>query len=220
MKSCLRFLSFCLFLGLGASLAGANADRLPSETQKVAFLPSQPNAGKDIGGPSEIQKVQAAITVSPTMVDTGATSEVTISAPGTFDLGAVQKGQISIRPSDGVSNLRIVFATAQQMRLSLAVSDAAETGVRSLLIKDSAGATIVALDIALRLGPNVCRPACQAPQTCANNVCIGCNPPCGEGKRCVGTVCRPISPPPPPVCRPACQPPKVCNDFGRCELAR
>src|SRR6202008_4838052 len=158
-----------------------------SETQKVAFLPGQPNAGKDLGGRSDIEKVQAGITVSPTMVDTGATSEVTISAPGTFDLGAVQRGQISIRPSDGVSNLSIVWSTAQQMRLSLAVSDAAETGVRSLLIKDSAGATMVALDIAFRLGPNVCRPACQAPQTCANNVCIGCNPPCGEGKRCVGT---------------------------------
>ena len=35
------------------------------------------------------------------------------------------------------------------------LSDAAEPGVRSLLIKDSAGATIVALDIAVRLRPNV-----------------------------------------------------------------
>ena len=82
MTSFVHFLSFCLFLGLAASSAGAAPDhRLPSETQKVAFLPGRPNAGKDIGERTEIQKVQAAITVSPTMVDTGATSEVTISAP-------------------------------------------------------------------------------------------------------------------------------------------
>jgi hypothetical protein len=217
MQPSLRFLSFCLFLLIGLAVAPLAAEA-PDRHLQFALLLGGLNPGGDQVKRSEIQLAQAAITVSPSIVDTGTTSEVTISAPGTFDLGAVQESQISLRPVSGVSNLRIVWATAQQMRLSLTLSDAAEPGVRSLLIKDSAGATIVALDIALRLGPSLCRPACQAHQTCSNNVCIGCDPPCADGESCVGTICRPITPPPPPVCRPACRPPKVCNDVGQCEI--
>ena len=132
------------------------------------------------------------ITVTPTAVDTGETAVVTLSSSGFFDLAEVRESQISIRPNDNVTNLRIVWATAQQLRLSFQIAPEAQTGPRSLLIKNNAGATVVAVDIAFQPGPHICHPACQSPQTCENNVCTGCSPPCGENERCEGTICRPV----------------------------
>jgi hypothetical protein len=138
-----------------------------------------------------------------------------IAASGFFDLGEIKESQISLRPGDGVSKLTIVWATAQQLKLSFALAADAAPGVRTLLIKNDAGATVVALDILLRTGPTICRPACQPPLTCQSNVCVGCDPPCGEGERCVGTICRPAAPP--VFCNPPCRPGETCNANGMCE---
>ena len=174
-----------------------------------------------------------AITVTPAVVDTGETATVTLSSSGFFDLADVQDGQISIRPNDSVTNPRIVSATAQRLTLSFQIAPDARPGFRSLLIRNNAGATIVAVDIAFHLGPHVCRPACQSPQRCENHVCTGCSPPCGDNERCEGTVCQPVSrcdPPPcsigfickndrcvrPRRCNPPCQIGQFCND-GVCQ---
>lgn len=169
-------------------------------------------------GTQQIAFAQGSISVFPNIVDTGTSPAVTISASGFFDLTEVQQSQISIRPSQGVSNLKITWATAQQLKLSFTLAEDAAIGVRTLLIKNNSGETIVALDLALRLGPHICRPACPSPQTCVGNVCVGCRPPCPEGKTCVGSVCRP--PPRPPICIPPCPSIQICNEFGRCETPK
>lgn len=168
------------------------------------------------------------ITVSPAEVEIGTAATertVALNASGFFDLGDVQASQIRARPGDGISNIKIKNATAQHMELSFTVSPGAKDGVRSLLILDRKGGTVVALDVRFKLASNVCRPACQANMVCRNNACQPappppptCTPACQGCQECVAhNVCRE------PACRPACNPnaspPTVC-ECGRCVPAK
>jgi hypothetical protein len=185
---------------------------------------------------------QGSITVAPAVVNTGGQATVTLTSSGFFDFSEVLESQISVRPANGISNVKIVWASAQQLRLSFNVAEDATTDqVRALLIKNNAGATIVALDLAFRLGTNICRPACVAPQRCDNNVCIGCSPACAAGERCEGTVCRRADACPcsvgafcdngvcrpnqsgPPICQPPCGVGHECvgspRELGTCVKA-
>lgn len=163
---------------------------------------------------------QGVITVSPNAVFTGTSSTVTLSASGFFDLSQVRASQIAIRPSEGVSVIQIVSATAQRLTISFRISEEAATGTRTLLITNSGGATVVALDLALRLGLHICRPACEATQTCRENRCVGCASPCQEPLVCRGNACvAPPEPPPPPPplrCTPACRPGFECREGNTC----
>jgi hypothetical protein len=211
-----KVLLLCAFLSaaIGESVPpawrahAAGAERTP---QRLALGPGKHSAIGD--GLSLRKHVQASFSISPTKVATGTTATVTITAPGSLDLGAVQDNQIMVRPSDGVSDVRIVWATAQKLKLSFAINENAATGIRSILIRN----TPVALDVAFEPGPTVCPQKCVAPQTCQNNVCVGCNPPCQGKWQCAGSVCRPPPPPPPPpTCPGGCLPAHYCDDSGYC----
>src|SRR5262245_29042936 len=77
--------------------------------------------------PQLLRQVQASFSIAPSSVGTGSTAEVRITAPGSLDLGAVQESQIVFRPSDGISNVRIVSASAQQLTLSFKIDEEAAT---------------------------------------------------------------------------------------------
>jgi len=145
----------------------------------------------------------AQVTASPSVVDTGKTNTVDISVPGSFDLSQVDLSHVGIRPNQGVSNVRIDSATAQHMSLSFDLSSDAATGTRTLFVNNSSGSNVIALDILLKLGSNICQPACTSPAQCVNNVCATPHPP--------------PPPPPPPRCTPACVPPRQCIN-GTCQL--
>jgi hypothetical protein len=168
-----------------------------------------------IGADPGFHRIQGTISLSPIAVDTGTSARVTITASGFFDLGEVRESQISIRPSQGVSNIDIAGATAQRLVLTFDLSEDASIGTRTLLIRNNAGATVVALDLVFNRGPHICWPACESPLRCVNNVCVGCRPPCRDDLVCRGNVCVR---PPPPVCNPPCREPFFfCNEFGFCE---
>src|SRR5262245_61039171 len=133
-----RVLLLCAFLSaaIGESVPpawraqAAGADRTP------ARLALGPLKGGAVGDDLSLRNhVQAAFSISPSIVGTGTTPTVTITAPGSLDLAAVQDNQIVVRPGDGVSDIRIVWATAQQLKVSFVISEDAATGVRSILIK-------------------------------------------------------------------------------------
>lgn len=174
-----------------------------SGERKFAFVAPGEVRNSLIGVNPQIHQVQGSITVSPNIVDTGTSPRVTITASGFFDLSEVSESQISIRPSQGVSQIQITGATAQTLTLSFELAADAAVGTRTLLIKNNDGATVVALDLLLRLGPHICRPPCELPFRCSANVCVG-----------------PPPPPPPPQCRPPCRPGFFCSEFGQCERAR
>ena len=142
------------------------------------------------------------IAVTPNVVEIGTSPRVTITASGFFDLSEVGPSQIGIRPSEGVSDIRIINQTAQRLSLSFGLAEDTPVGTRTLFIKNNSGVTVVALDLNFKLGPSICRPPCEAPSRCSNNVCV-----------------RPPPPPPPPVCNPPCRAPRVC-EFGRCVLLK
>jgi hypothetical protein len=173
------------------------------------------------GAPSS-QVPSASITVEPDKVDIGTTATVTLFSSGFFDLSEVNLSQVGIRPKDDVSSLRIESATAQRMKLSFKISSEASVGVRTLFIKDRKGtANVVALDLAFKLAPHVCRPACAGHTSCKNNRCEPdptiCTPACGACQRCVANSCRPLT------CNPPCNkdaiPPEAC-ECGICVKLR
>jgi hypothetical protein len=175
-----------------------------SGERQIAFLaPGDARNNLILGANPQIHQVQGSITVAPNVVDTGTSPRVTISASGFFDLSEVTESQISIRPSQGVSQLQITGATAQHLTLSFDLAADASIGTRTLLIRNNDGATVVALDLVFRLGSHICRPPCELPFRCSANVCVG-----------------PPPPPPPPQCRPPCRPGFFCSEFGVCERAR
>lgn len=145
---------------------------------------------------------QVSITISPNIVDTGKTNTVDLSVPGFFDLSQVDLSHIGMRPNQGVSNVRINNATAQHMSLSFDLSPDTATGTRTLFVNNSSGANVIALDLVVKIGSDICRPACTSPARCVNNACV-----------------TPVTPPPspPPRCIPACVSPRQCID-GRCQI--
>jgi hypothetical protein len=187
-----------------------------SRLREIAFVfPGSARNSLSAGADPGFHRVQGTISVTPTAVDTGTTARVTITASGFFDLGDVRESQIGFRPSQGVSDIQIAGATAQRLVLTFDLSEDASTGTRTLLIRNNAGATVVALDLVFNRGSHICRPACESPLRCVNNVCVGCRPPCRDDLVCRGSVC--VRPQPPP-CDPPCRsPPFFCNQFGQCE---
>jgi hypothetical protein len=142
------------------------------------------------------------ISVSPSIVETGNKNTVDISTAGFFDLSQVDLPRIGIRPNQGVSDVRINSATAQHLSLSFNLSEDTQTGTRTLFINNNQGETAIALDLILKIGSNICRPACNSPDTCSGNVCVtsgGGGHPGGGG-----------GPSPPPRCDPQCRPPQQC----------
>jgi hypothetical protein len=201
-----------------AAPASVRSGLFGSRNQGIAFVAPGGARNSGLNGVDpDLHRVQGVITLAPTVVDTGTSSRVTITASGFFDLAEVTESQISFRPGQGVSNIQIAGATAQRLVVTFDISEDAALGTRTLLIKNNAGATVVALDIAFNLGSHICRPACELPQRCSGNVCVGCRPPCQDPLVCRGNFCvRPT----PPQCTPPCRPPFFCNDFGQCERAK
>jgi hypothetical protein len=166
------------------------------------------------------QPVGQSLELSPTVVKTGESSKVVIKSGGFFDLSEIRQSQIGIRPNEGISDLRIVDATAQSLDLSFKIANTASAGIRTLFIKNTSGATVVALNLTLRLGLGICKPLCQAPNICRDNVCVPpppppreCKPPCdpNSGEECKNGACVLIK------CRPPCTDGKLCIS-GRCQL--
>lgn len=143
--------------------------------------------------PATVARGQSPITVSPGVIETGTETNLTIGASGSFDLAEVGDPQISLRPNDGVTRIRIREATGQRLILSVQLERRTRTGTRTLLIKNNEGRTVVALDLVVRIGSHICRPSCNAPLVCQENVCgvssspiqpVPCNPPCGPSQAC------------------------------------
>ncbi len=155
------------------------------------------------------QPAGGSISLSPTEVETGTSPTLTLTTSGFFDLSEVRLPQVGIRPNQGVSNLKIVSATAQRMVLSFDLSGDASPGTRTLFIKDRRGGTAVALDLVVRRGPNICRQECVPPRVCTNNRCQlppnVCDPACTSGQVCRNNRCIPD----PDFCDPPCND-KIC----------
>ncbi len=162
---------------------------------RFAFAAGSSSLTRGVKADSPIQLAQGVISVTPNTVDTGATSTVTITASGLFDLSQVTPSQIQLRPADNVSNFAITEQSAQHLVLSFDVADIAAPGTRTLSISNSSGGPSVALDLTLQLGPNVCNPSCVSPAYCQSNQCV--------------------TPTPPPHCNPACEGESTCKN-GQC----
>jgi hypothetical protein len=169
----------------------------PSATQfspntEVALVVGSEQNGFALVQNSLVQRIQFVISVTPKIVDAGATATLTITAPGTFDLSVVKASQIGVRPDDGVSNLKILEQSAQQLKLSLDLAETAQGSVRTLFIKNDAGATVIALDLTVNVPGSICIPHCDSPNICSNNTCTSDpNDPCagvrcGPGEKCCG----------------------------------
>lgn len=175
------------------------------------------NSDLGYAGPA-FEHAQGSISVSPSTVETGTSPTLTLSTSGFFDLSEVAPSQVGIRPSEGILDLQIKSATAQRMELAFKLSDAAAPGTRTLFIKDRNGVTVVALDLVVKLGAHVCRPACEPPKHCRDNQCILdpniCTPGCEPCQRCRNNVCADLR------CNPPCKgttvsPPEFC-ECGLC----
>jgi hypothetical protein len=165
------------------------------------------------------------VTLSPTSVETGTRATVTLTTAGFPDLSVVGFSQIEISPPTDISDLRIEGQTAQRLHLSFQISAEASAGTRTLRIKNRDGSTQVALDLGVRVGGHICRPECEFPATCKNNVCVTpghiCRPACKYPATCRNSVCVP--PPPQPIhpCTFATCPFECPNDLecvcGQCK---
>jgi hypothetical protein len=118
------------------------------------------------------------VTLSPTSVETGTRATVTLTTAGFPDLSVVGFSQIEISPPTDISDFRIEGQSAQRLRLSFQISAEASAGTRTLRIKNRDGSTQVALDLGVRVGGHICRPACKLPATCKGNVCVTPVDPC------------------------------------------
>jgi hypothetical protein len=186
----------------------------PPRALELAFATGSSSLTQSVKADSPIQLVQGMISVTPNTVDTGATSTVTITTSGFFDLSQVTVSQIQLRPADGISNFAITEQSAQHLALSFDVADTAAPGTRTLSISNSSGGPSVALDLTLKLGANVCIPNCVSPAVCQNNQCVThvpppqCNPACEGESSCVNGRCV-------DSCNPHCTGGMVCvNDAG------
>ena len=166
-------------------------------------------ANPGVKADSPIQLAQGMISVTPNIVNTGASDTVTITTSGFFDLSQVTPSQIQVRPADGVSNFAITEQSAQHLALSFDVADSAAPGTRTLSISNSSGGPSVALDLTLKLGPSVCNPSCVSPAVCQSNQCVThtpppqCNPACQGEFSCVNGHCV-------DSCKPHCTGGMVC----------
>jgi hypothetical protein len=202
-----------------ALAASAASGEQSSPRLQVAFLRSDAlSAASKSYADHKIQEAQATISVTPDTVDTGSSPSVTLNSAGFFDLSQVTASQIGLRPGDGVSNIQIVSQTAQHLTLSFQLADAATPGVRTLFINNGSGATLVALDLTLRLGANVCIPACGPSQICMSNRCedrppppVSCSPKCDDDfQDCVNGKCVNYT------CTPSCRTGYGCNRRLQC----
>ena len=124
---------------------------------------------------------------------------MTLTSSGFFDLSQINVGRIGVRPADGISGIAIVSQSAQHLTLSMLIAGTATAGTRTLFILNSQDETVVALDLTLNVGQNVCNPSCTSPAICRNNTCV-----------------TPPPPTPPPVCNPACDEEATCVSRNQC----
>lgn len=159
------------------------------------------------------QTASGSISVSPSQVEIGRSPTVILTTSGFFDLSAVTISQVGVNPNEGISILSI-SATAQRMLLSFEISADASVGTRTLFIKDRNGATVVALDLLLKLPPHICRPPCTGTTSCRDNRCEHdptiCTPKCDRCERCVANFCSPK------LCSPACSTSSQFCECGVC----
>jgi hypothetical protein len=113
-----------------------HSEQRPYGKRELAFV-SNNAARNDLwtGANSQIHLAQGSISVSPNVVETGTAPSVTITTSGLFDLSEVHPSQIGIRPSDGVSEIRIFDQTAQTLVLSFHLEADTPTGTRTLFIR-------------------------------------------------------------------------------------
>ena len=181
----------------------------PARATKLAFATGWSSPTRGVKADSPIQLAQGMISVTPNIVNTGASDTVTITTSGFFDLSQVTPSQIQVRPADGVSNFAITEQSAQHLALSFDVADSAAPGTRTLSISNSSGGPSVALDLTLKLGPSVCNPSCVSPAVCQSNQCVThtpppqCNPACQGESSCVNGHCV-------DSCKPHCTGGMVC----------
>jgi hypothetical protein len=188
-------------------------------TEVLAFLNRDAAGNLARGAAPLVHPVQGVISISPDTVDSGGPASVTFSTSGFFDLSQIRIAQIGIRPGNDITNLKIERQTAQHLTLSFQVAGSAATGVRTLFITNSQDDTVVALDLTINLGANVCNPACTGSQVCRNNVCVAqggggggihqCSPACGEDTHCVNGRCVDF-------CNPHCSGATPFCVAGRC----
>lgn len=214
----LRRASLSLFLLVGqacptsSETLDSRSARSSSPWPEGLSLAFAKNSNVSHAGPAFLH-VQASISVSPSVVETGTSPTLTLTSSGFFDLSEVRVPQVGIRPDEGVLDLKITSATAQRMALSFKLSEAASPGVRTLFIKDRNGVTVVALDLVLQRGAHICRPACEPPKRCRNNQCVLdpdiCIPDCKPCERCRNNICVALRCDPP--CREGANPPVICE---------
>jgi|SRR5215470_3281219 len=75
------------------------------------------------------------ITISPASIAAGTSATLTIASTSGFDLSGVTAGQVTINPSDGVSNINVSGVTASGLTLSFALASCARGGPRTLTIR-------------------------------------------------------------------------------------
>ena len=129
-------------------------------------------------GASIAQTVCAAASVSPASVAAGTSPTMTVTTNGTIDLGNVTTQQFGIKPNLGITNIKILGQTAQDLRFSTDIASSATPGTRTLFVNDASGHEVVALN--LEITPSA--PPCGGP--CPNGlVCVtglGCVEPCNN----------------------------------------
>ena len=198
--------------------AAPNATPASGVNEVLAFL--NRDAAGNLAKPATplVHPVQGTISISPDTVESGGSASVTFTTSGFFDLSQVKIGQIGIRPDDDISNLKIERQSAQHLTLSFQIAGTAAQGIRTLFITNSQGDTVVALDLTVNVGPNVCNPQCASPNVCRSNVCVPpsgpihvrqCVPDCGDDTHCVNGRCVDF-------CNPHCGGARPFCQDGRC----
>jgi hypothetical protein len=114
------------------------------------------------------------IGISPPAVAAGSSSTLTVTSSGCFDLSGVDLGQVSISPSDGISNMAVANQTATQLTLTFSLA-AGPAGTRTVTIRSSNATASASFAVS---GGQICTPN----QECCRRVggpdssCTSCAP--------------------------------------------
>ena len=79
------------------------------------------------------------LTVSPATVTTGYIDSLVIESGSSFDLSRVKASQVTLRPDNDVTDVRIRSASATKLDLSVDLSDNAELGPRTIIVTTENG---------------------------------------------------------------------------------
>lgn len=118
-----------------------------------------------------------AISIAPARVLRSTSPTLSVTSSGCFDLSAVSVSQITITPSDGISNIAWNVTSASTATLSFAVADDAPVGSRNLVLTGSGGSVMAGFTVAQKI--IVVFPPCSPGQKCCefrNGRCARCEP--------------------------------------------